>query len=301
MGMKSSNENIALKYRFQDAANLESQGKLLHALQIFYAIYNENPEYTEAAFKIIGIYEKLNNIPAAQNLVSTLLEDYPEEKKIRLFSGQFYFRNSKWNETIEVLSFFLPEEEPITSFFIGYSHYMLQEYEYAKISFLNFLANDKSSEFFPDAYIYLAKLDIHMGDFRTALDYLKKAESFYTNFYELHLLFAITYFFLGMETHSIKSIEKSLKLNVNDTSVIEWAGKIYLKAGNYKLAEGFLRKFISETEQPSPETYSNLAVACLNTNKITDARTYFNIAIHLDPENRLAKEALKNLDQLNQT
>jgi len=299
MGMKSQNENIALKYRFQDAVNLESQGKLLHALQIFDAIYCENPKFKEAAFKIVAIYEKFNNIPAAIKLTNEMLEENSDDRKIRLFCGQFYFRNSMWNETIEVLSFFLPEEEPISSFFIGYSHYMLKEYEYAKISFLNFLANDKSSEFFPDAYIYLAKIDIQLGEFRTALDYLKNAETFYTNFYELHLLFAITYFFLGMEAHSIKSIEKSLKLNVNDGSVIEWAGKIYLKAGNYKLAEGFLRKFISENEHPSPETYSNLAVACLNTNNIRDAKTFFELAVNLDPNNRLAREALKNLEQIN--
>jgi len=293
-------EKQLVQLKIEKAQRFIAEGKTLHALQFYKKIIEEHPEAIEAYFNLSLLYESLENILAAENLLSELLEENSDNNEIRLFFGHLLFRQGKWNETIEVLSFFSPNEIPLASFFIGYSHYMLLEYELARISFENFVKSGKETEFMQDAYIYLAKTHINLTNFDMALLYVKQAEVYYSNHYELHLLFAIIYYYLTMIAHAVTSIEKTLKLNKDDLSVTEWAGKIYLKSGDYKKAEKYFTKFIDESTEVSPETYSHLGITYLYTNKIKDAENYFNLALKLDPQNKVALEAVKNLEKLNQ-
>ncbi len=297
--MMEAKEKQLIQLKIEKAQRFADEGKTLHAVQLYTKIIEEHPESLEASFGLAGLYEKLENIDAAENILSELLEENSDNKDVRLFFGHFLFRQGKWDETIEVLSFFSPDEIPLASFFIGYSHYMLLEYELARISFENFVKSGKETEFLQDAYIYLAKTHINLTNFDLALLYAKQAEAYYSNYYELHLLFAIIYYYLTMTAHAVTSIEKTIKLNKSDLSVNEWAGKIYLKSGDYKKAEKYLTKFIEESSEVSPEIYSHLGITYLYTNKIKDAENYFNLALKFDPKNKVALEAVKNLEKLN--
>lgn len=297
--MMDAKEKQLIQLKIEKAQRFAVEGKILHAVQLYTKIIEEYPESFEASFGLAGLYEKLENIDAAENVLSELLEENSDNKEVRLFFGHFLFRQGKWNETIEILSFFSPDEIPLASFFVGYSHYMLLEYELARISFENFVKSGKETEFLQDAYIYLAKTHINLTNFDLALLYAKQAEAYYSNYYELHLLFAIIYYYLTMTAHAVTSIEKTIKLNKSDLSVNEWAGKIYLKSGDYKKAEKYLTKFIEESSEVSPEIYSHLGITYLYTNKIKDAENYFNLALKFDPKNKVALEAVKNLEKLN--
>jgi len=293
-----ASEKQLVQLKIEKAKRFAAEGKMLHAVQFYRKLIEEHPDAVEAYFNLTALYETLDNISAAENLLYELLEENSDNKEIRLFLGHFLFRHGKWNETIETLSFFSPNEIPLTSFFIGYSHYMLLEYELARISFENFVKSGQETEFIQDAYIYLAKTHISLTNFDMALFYAKQAEAYYSNYYELHLLFAIIYYYLTMTAHAVTSIEKTLKLNKADLSVHEWAGKIYLKSGDYKKAEKYFTKFVEESEEVPPEIYSHLGVAYLHTNKIKDARNYFNLALKYDPQNKVALEAVKNMEKL---
>jgi len=177
---------------------------------------------------------------------------------------------------------------------------MLLEYELARISFENFVKSGKETEFLQDAFIYLAKTHINLTNFDMALLYAKQAEAFYSNYYELHLLFGIIYYYLKMNAHAVTSIEKTLQLNKSDLSVIEWAGKIYLKHGDYKKAEKYLSKFVAESEVVSPEIYSHLGITYLHSNKLADAQNYFALAFKVDPKNKTALDAVKKIEKLTQ-
>ncbi|MCK9210648.1 MAG: tetratricopeptide repeat protein [Ignavibacteriaceae bacterium] len=293
-------EKQLVQLKIEKAQRFAAEGKTLHAIQFYTKIIEDHSESIEAYFNLSGLYESLENISAAENLLSDLLEENSDNKDVRLFLGHFLFRQGRWNETIEVLSFFSPDEIPLASFFIGYSHYMLLEYELARISFENFVKSGKETEFLQDAYIYLAKTHINLTNFDMALLYAKQAETFYSNYYELHLLFAIIYYYLKMTAHAVTSIEKTLQLNKSDLSVNEWAGKIYLKNSDYKKAEKYLAKFAKEAIEVSPEIYSYLGIAYLHANKLKDAQNYFDLALKSDPQNKVALEAVKNLEKLNQ-
>lgn len=285
-----------ITHKMKLASDYEVQGKLLHAVQIYNSIIAAKPDYVDAYFALGEVYEKLGNIDPAVKMIRNFLKKTPENKEVRIYLSEFLMRNEKWDEANEILSFILPEEEPVISFFLGYSHFMQKDYEVARINFLNFLEHSEPDEMHQEANLYLAKIDINLNDFRSALEFLKKTEIVYSNFWEWNLLISIVYYNLGMFTHAIIPIQKSLKLNPEEKSNNKWAGKIYLKTGDYQKAERQFLKYIDSGESTEADIYSELAGTCLKLNKATDALAYFEIALKLDPENKFAIEGKKHVD-----
>ncbi len=210
--------------------------------------------------------------------------------RFRLYFGQYLIRSAKWDEAIKILSLVSFEEEPIAYFFVGYCHFVLKEYEQAKIYFENFIDSKEQTDLIHEANIYLAKIYIKLKDFSTALQYAKKAEGVYSNFWELNYLFAVIYYNLNMHTHAVLPIEKALKLNQKEPLVYEWAGNIYLKLGEFLKAKKYFLKYIESIDNASTESYTKLADACLKLENYKDAINYYEIALKLNPENLPAKK-----------
>lgn len=282
-----------LEHKLRAAADFEAAGKLLHAIQIYVSLIDKFPEELDPYFNLVNIYEKLNNIDAAGSLLKQLLEDHPDSLEIRLFTGQFFLRCQRWDDTIDILSIIAPDEEPIVSFFLGYSHFMLDECELAKVNFINFISVETKSELYYEALIYLAKIEIRLNDFSKALEYATKATTVYSNNWELHLVMAIAFYNLAMYAHAVNAIFIALKLNEKELLVNEWAGRIYYKAGDYIKSEKFFLYVIDKKGEASTEIYTCLGDACINSKKLQDAIKYFDMALKLDPNNKKANEGKK--------
>ena len=283
-----------LDYKLKQARDYQAQGKLLHALQFYETVINEHPAYVDAYFGMAEVYEQLGNIEPAIELLNDFLQSDPENKLVRLFFGQFLLRNSRWEKTIEVLSYILPEEEIVVNFFMGYAHFMLGEYELAKINFISFISRAEQSELFQEANIYLAKTEIKLCNFDKALICAKRADVMYSNYWELNAIYAEIYYNLDMHAHAVTPIEKAVKLNPNEPRIFELAGKIYFKLGDFIKAERNFLKHIDLTDEASSEVYAKLAEACLKGNKAKDALAYYDIALKIDPLNKYALEGKKS-------
>ncbi|MBZ0200632.1 MAG: tetratricopeptide repeat protein, partial [Ignavibacteriaceae bacterium] len=168
------------------------------------------------------------------------------------------------------------------------------DYEIAKINFLTFVSSKHKSDLIHEAYLYLVKIEVALENYDIALDFAKRAEPVYFDYWEFNYLLAKIYYKLGMVGHAIKPIEKSIQQNKKQAELFELAGKIYLKAGDFIKAEKKYLKFIEISSDTSPEIYVELAQVCLKANKANDALKYFEMAIELDPENRYALQGKKN-------
>jgi tetratricopeptide (TPR) repeat protein len=284
-----------IDHKMKLAAEFEMQGKLLHAAQVYSSIINNKPGFTDAYFALGEVYEKLGNIEPAIELIKNYLSKDPENKEVRIYLSEFLMRNKKWEEANEILSYILPEEEPLISFFLGYSHFMQKDYEVARINFVNFLQRGDQDEMLQEANLYIAKIDINLKDFNSALEFLKKTEAVYSNFWEWNLLISVVYYNLGMYTHAIKPVQKALALNPKERSASKWAGKIYMRTGDYIKAEKQFLNYIEAGDNAEADIYAELAEACLKSKKTADALAYFEIALKLDPENKFALEGKKNV------
>ena len=169
-----------------------------------------------------------------------------------------------------------------------YSNFKLKEYKLSKTHFLDFVSIEEHSELVQEAYLFLAKIEVELLEFKSALTFAKKAEVLYDNSWELNSIVAISYFKLGMYSHAVSSVEKAIKINGKEKSLRELAGKIYLKSGDFLKAEENFLKYIELTETASSELYSNLGEACFKGKKPKEALTYYEMALKIDPENTTA-------------
>jgi tetratricopeptide (TPR) repeat protein len=286
------------EHRLKAARDFEAEGKNLHALQVYAKLIEEYPGNPEAYYSVAELYEKAGNLDSAVVLLKEFLTNDPENKDVRLFLAQYLLRNSRWEEAIEFLEYLMPEEEPVAFFFQGYSYFMLKDYERAKVSLLNFINIEKQTELLHEAHIYLAKIEIQLKHYEEALAFARKADVIYSNFWELNLIFAISYYNLGMFAHAVMSAEKAIKLNPQEPSPHEWAGKVYYKLGDYEKSEKSFLKYIELIEDAGADIYAGLAQACLKSKKTKDALNYFNVALKLDPENKAAIEGMHNASDI---
>lgn len=289
--------DIRFKHKLTSAANYKSQGKYLHAIQICEQLLREFPSNPEIHFELAELYELSGNLNSSFQLLETYLENNPKDKDVRLFYGQLLLKNKLWQKAIEIFSKLVPEEKPVSLFFLGYSYFMIKDYELSRINYLSFLSLEADRELVYESNIFLAKIEIELKDFEQALSYAKQSELLYNSYWELHLIYAICYYNLGMDAHSVRSIEKSIKLNPNSNSSYEWAGKIFLRARDYLKAEEYFSKFIDSAEEISSETYSNLAEVYLHAKKIQSALDYFELALKIDPDNKNALMGKKNISR----
>lgn len=277
-----------LEHNIKLAREFESQGKFLHALQIYRAILNEHSDLPDVYMSVANVYENMSGTGPAVNLLQEFLEGEPDNKEVRMFLSQLLMRHAMWPEAVEALSLIANEEEPLSAFFLGYSYLMMDDLEKAKADFLKFLSFGDQSELHHEANIYIAKIELKLKNYKNALSYAKRADAIYSNFWELNKIYAETYYNLGMYAHAVAPVEKAIRLNPSEPSPYEWAGKIYLKLEEYEKAEKQFLKYIESIENVSSDTYTYLAEACLKSKKTADAFTYYDLAVKLNPENESA-------------
>lgn len=287
-------KQFLIEHRMKLAGDFESSGKYLHALQIYKSIRSENPGYSEAVIKEADLYRKTGNVNAADDLLKNYLSEDPDNKDVRFYFGEFLLNNSRWEEAIDVLSFFDPAEEPLVAFFTGYANFMLREYELARINFSTYTSLPTRGDLLYEAYFFLAKIEIELKKYESALNYLKKAEPSLSNFWEHCYLSALTYYNMGMYAHAVSLAEKSISLNSRETVHYNLAGKIYLKLGDYVKAEKYLRTYVEKKDNVASDTYAYLAEACLHNRKAGEAIEFFNKALLVDPYNKTAIDGKKS-------
>ncbi len=258
-------EEERIKYKLKLASIFISEGKNLHAVQIYKKLIEEI-EKEEFYYQLAELYEDMGFIDAGKKILSELLQIKNDSNDAAMYFGQYLLRNSKWFEAIEVLNKISDSTSP-TNFLIGYAYMMLNQFELSKEYFTKYVSTDDKSELKQEANLYLAKIEYELNNFDSALNYAKNAQFVYSDSWELNLILAKVYYSLEMFTHSVTPIQKAIKLNPKEPTVLEFAGKIYFQLQDYKKAEHYLSECIEQSSEVSAEIYTFMAKSFLKTKK----------------------------------
>lgn len=286
-------DNEKLKHKQKEVRSFIAEGKTLHAIQILESLI-EDDAVDEIYFQLAELYESMGFVESGKNVLFNLIEKFPDDTDSKLFCGQYLLRNSAWFEAIEVLNH-ITKSNPPALFLIGYSYMMLNEFELSKEYFQKYIASNNDKELNQEANLYLAKIEYQLNHYDAALKYAKKAQFLYSDFWELNLILAKVYYSMGMFTHAVKPIQKAIQLNPKDSSIIEFAGKIYYKLEDYNKAEHYFSKFVEMNSEVSAEIYTLLAKSFLKQRKNEEAKLFFELALHIDPEYSPAISGKKEL------
>lgn len=276
---------MQFEYELSRAADYEAKGQVLHAVQLYKKIIDRDPSETEPYLKLINIYKRMENFDAAQTLIGSMLENCPEQEYKNL-AVHLYFSMLDWQNAAVMTEELGEEADNTTLFLAGYSNFRLGEYKKAEGYLLKFLSRHTGREFKADAYLTLGKVYIQLGKYDSAEKILSQAENTGADSEALSLLRAKIYYYLDMTTHAVTEIEKALR-GKPDREVFEFAGRIYLKSGEYEKVENLFYDVIAEYES-SPDIYAMLGAALYHLNKVHEAETFISTALKLEPDNELA-------------
>jgi tetratricopeptide (TPR) repeat protein len=270
-----------IKFRLKLASAFISEGKNLHAVQVYLNLIEET-QREEIYFQLAELYEDMGFIDAGVKVLADLVHLNNDNNNSSLYFGQYLLRNSRWIDAIEVLDG-IANHTPAALFLIAYSYMMLNEFELAKKYFSNYIISDEKSDLKQEANLYLAKIEYELHNYNSALNYATNAQYLYSDFWELNLILSKVYYSLEMYTHAVNPIQKALRRNPKDVSVLEFAGKIYFQLHDFKKAEKFFSEFIELSSQVSAEIYTLLARSFVKQRKIDEANLFFGLALQIDP------------------
>lgn len=288
-------EEERIKYKLKLASAFISEGKNLHAIQIYKNLI-EDTENEYVYLLLAELYEDMLFIDSGEKVLRDLMELKENKTEVAMYLGQYLLRYSKWRESIEILNN-LSNKIHSSNFLIGYAYLMLNQFEKSKEYFTIYLSSDEKSELKQEANIYLAKIEYELNNFNSALNYAKSAQFIYSDFWELNLIVAKVYYSLEMFSHAVSPIEKAIKLNPKDISVLEFAGKIYYQLEDFKKAEKYFSECIEHSESISAEVYTLLAKSFVKQKKYTDADLFFTLALKIDPAYQPAIAGKSNLNK----
>jgi len=293
MGIKLSSKH-QIDYKLSSANKFIISGKLLHATQLYKKLIEEFPEELEPYFQLAELYQKQNMSKEAEELLSGYINMHNNSIEAHLFLAQIFLKNSKWEKVIEILQSVSTEEEPISLFYLGYSYFMLDDLNYAKNYFENFLKHNHEPELFYESQLFLAKIYLLLENYITALAYAEKSEKFYLNNWELKYIYAKIYLKLKMINFAIDNIESCLKLCKDNYSVYKLAGDIYFHANDYKKSEEFYLKCVSFKDVNDIDFYLSLADVSLKNKKINQSVNYYDIVLKIDSKHNIALSGKRN-------
>ncbi|MCU0342781.1 MAG: hypothetical protein MUF28_03045 [Ignavibacterium sp.] len=271
-----------IKFKLKLASAFISEGKNLHAIQIYLKLIEETKRQ-EIYFQLAELYEDMGFVDSGKRILSDLVQLNVNDHDIALYFGQYLLRNSRWIESIEVLET-ISDIMPAALFLMAYSNMMLNNFELAKEQFRDFILYDEKNDLKQEANLYLAKIEYELHNYNSALNYATNAQYLYSDFWELNLTLAKVYYSLDMFTHAINPIQKAIKLNSKDPAVQEFAGKIYFKLQDFVKAEKFFSEYIELSSEVSAEIYTLLAKCYVKQRKIYEANLFFELALKVDPD-----------------
>ncbi len=277
--------------KLQQAADFESAGKKLHALQIYLKLFLQFPHQSNLAIRIASLYNTLNNTNASLKFLEEFIENNPTHYEVQIYYSETLIENSEFEKAISVLSKVGGSFSPIAKYFTGVAYFYLQEYEIAKINFETVIRNQKDDDFlFSDALLFLAKANIKMGLFDNALENIKQLENTPENDTELKLVLAQIYYEKSMFFHAYDVIKDEPDI-ISDSEINYWKGKILYRMGEFKKAKNYLTRAL-QFGKAELEIFSMLGNCCLNLNLLPEAKTYFNLALKINPEEKTAQDGL---------
>ena len=205
----------------------------------------------------------------ADYLIAKFIFDHPEDPRINDLSyqmGKFQYRKKRYSKTINWLKkvdkSLLTDEDRLDYYFqLGYSYFVKEEYDKARVCFYEI--KDIDSDYNAASNYFYSHIAYREGNYQTALNGFRKIK-------DDDMFSPIVPYYLTHIYHKKKDFEKitetapELLKNSSPKRAPEIAriiGEAYFSTGKYSLAVPYLEKYISESSNYSKQDYYQLGFA----------------------------------------
>jgi TolA-binding protein len=236
-----------------------------------------NAEYY-AALCAIELYN-----PDAEYLLTKFITENPEHHKSNeayFYMAHSYYNNKKykdaiaWFEKLDV-SRLNPDKSAQYNFEAGYSYFMEEDYDKARLKF--FAIKDIDTKYTAPALYYYSHIAYIQKNYETALEgFLRLRDN--ETFSQIVPYYITQIYFLQKKYDKVVAYAPPLLDSVIEKRMGEMAriiGESYYRLGKYKESLPYFKKYADKTSSMTPEDRYQIAYACYKAGDFTTAVTYF--------------------------
>ena len=236
-----------------------------------------NAEYY-AALCALELYN-----PDAEYLLNTFITDNSENSNANeayLYMARFQYNNKKYKKAIEWFekldaARLMPDQSAEYHFESGYSYFMEENYEKARLHF--FAIKDVDTKYTAPALYYYSHIAYLQKNYETALDgFLRLREN--ETFAPIVPYYITQIYFLQKKYDKVIEYAPPLLDSVVEKRIGEMAriiGESYYRTGKYNESLPYLQKYAEKTSSMTPEDRYQLAYAYYKAGDLQTAIKYF--------------------------
>jgi len=285
-------KQLNIEANLKKANTFINDGNHLAAIQVYKKLLDVKDAKRTATIKLADIYDQLGKKDAAIKLFYNYLEKNENDEEVIRLVSFYMLRNSMFQEALKFVDKYQHIDDENMDYIRSLLYFHTKQFEIAHIYFQNYIDKYKSSEFIPNAFLYLSKTQLIFSDYDEALKSVKKSIEYSDKIPESYKIEAEIYYHKEMYYHAGESIRKALQI---DPTIIEWRHlqtRILLMLGELNKAESNLESTI-DNSYTTAELLTMLGHSYLKKDKVDSARNYFEKALKINPEYSKAIEGLK--------
>jgi len=234
MGITLMRNEHEIAHLLRKGKDFEDQDQLLHAIQVYSRLIDQYPGNYHAYSRLVDLYARTDREEHAAGLVDDMIARFGDHTEAMLFVVDFLSIRKQFGKSLTIIQKIRTPDSPITVFYSGMLNLEEQHYTAAYHDFQEFLTLGEDQIFNDQAYLFLARITIHLKKYQEAEQYLTAVKAAGLKSYDVHLLEAMLHYELNMITHAEDSIRKALRKGKYIPEVMAWTAKIYLRQGEYE-------------------------------------------------------------------
>jgi tetratricopeptide (TPR) repeat protein len=280
------------------AAEFQSSGKWLHAVQIYYQIIDISPDFLGAYYELGRIYYGHHRYEAAEKMLETALNINPKDVGCVFLMGNIKLSKGQYKLALDLYSKVQKNGGNFPELFynIGLTYVRTENFVEAEKYFKMTLEINPD---FPGANEILGELLIYKKLYNEAIKYLSKACEINAESWENHFALGQAYLYKKMWQEACEEFSIANGLHPNDPKILQRLGICFVNIEDFENSE-FYFKQVLELNPHSVETMVELASSYINQMKIDEGIRWLHKAIEIDANNSLAWNELaraKNLSR----
>ncbi len=275
-----------------------SEGKLLHATQIYHRITMAAPHVDSAWIELSKAYIELKRFEVAERLLQEALRVSKDPAEVMYLLGTLHLKTENFNAALEHFKKLLDEEETLARTFRAHLHFNIGLAYWGKenwtLSELHFRKVKELNSAFPRISESIAELLLRRGAVIEAVKVLKKGLVSEPYSWIGHYLLGIAYTRSKEWQKSLEEFTTAIEMDPREPRAWQMCGEVLITLQQLDQAEHYLRKAL-ELNPTLADACADFGFVYLRRGDFRRANEFFEEALRIEPGNHKAQQGKREL------
>jgi tetratricopeptide (TPR) repeat protein len=283
----------------EQARAFASEGKQLHAVQVYRRITTLSPSLDVAWIELAEVYAELKQLDAAEHALLEARQYSRDRYEITFLLGNLNLKREHYDAALSYYKVLLAEEKHLPArmrahllFNVGLVAFHRNNFRLAEDYFRRV---QKLDAHFPKIGESLGELLLRRGAVAEAVSVLNAALKLDPYSWIGHYLLGVAYMRLYDWRNAYEEFVTAIEMDPKEPAAWQLCGEVLIALQQLDEAEQYLRKAL-ELNPHLTDAVANFGSLLLKRGDVERAREFFERALSLDPKNRIALQGTAELN-----